>query len=125
MDDQSAPGLQSGELNRFLYTCPLGLILVDGNGGIRLLNGAAVALLAPYCVHGAMDNFFDFLARWDAEAVVTFRSLVGERRSGTTVVHKLALAPPRGSTVWVEVHARRCADGLSIACRDISDVVAH
>lgn len=125
MDDDGEVVLRSGELNRFLYTCPLGLMLTDSVGGIRLLNGAAISLLAPYCLNGAMENFFEFLKRWEPDAIGMFRSLIGTSRTATTLVHKLRLQPPHGAAVWVELHVSPFADGLSIACRDITETVAR
>lgn len=123
--------LNTSELLRFLYSYPLGLVYTSRAGSIRILNGAATALLMPYCLDGLLDNLFDFVARWDAAAVAPMRELV-DRPGAQTAVQRLrvhqraaAAAEPADAGRWLEFYARAFEDGLLVACQDVTEAVTR
>lgn len=111
-------------LLRFVYTCPLGLILLDKDGVIRLLNGEATALLVPYSADGMLSNLFEFLAPWAPEETDALRSLAHGQAGTGNVVQRISLSAD-ARECWIELHARPFDDGLSVTCRDVTELVAH
>lgn len=114
--------LDGGALLRFVYTCPIGIVLTDARGGIRVLSGKATALLIPYSPDGALNNLFAFVARWDETAAAALRRLVGARVA-QPLVQRLHVTAPGTPEQWLELHAVPFDDGLSVACRDVTALV--
>lgn len=111
-----------GELLRFLYTCPLGLLHVQADGVIEFLNGAATALLLPYSEDGSLANLYHFLERWDAGLVTRMKSL-SERGGAVSDVWRVPFAVTGQPTQWIAFYARPFNDGLSVACYDDTTAV--
>lgn len=123
-DADSAQSLDASDLLRFIYTCPLGLLLTDQRGEVRILNGSATALLIPYCPEGSIDNLFQFLAYWDEGAAVAMNALVTQPRA-QSMVQRIRVFHDEDQSRWLEFCALKFDTGLSVTCRDVTDTVQH
>lgn len=116
-------GLTESELLRFVYTCPLALLLTDHAGEIRLLNGAATALLAPYADSGYLDNLYQFTARWSRPIADSMRTL-GRESIGSTRIYRLQVATGAAQhSRWLELCVQPFDGGLSVTAQDVTGQV--
>jgi signal transduction histidine kinase len=115
--------LSPGDLLRFIYTCPLAMLMTTKDGGVRLLSAGAVSLLMPFSRDGAIDNLFELLeihAPRLREVVQSALTGPARRLEG----HRIKVAPGDPSEAsWLEVNAVAFDDGYSFVCHDVSAVV--
>lgn len=116
--------LDGGGLLRFIYTCPLGLILTDKRGDIRILNGTATGQLMPFCQSGMIQNLFEVVESWNPVFAQSLRQLIGAANH-EVVVDRLQLARDRQSSYYVQLHVQPFDGGLSAVCHDVTTVVAQ
>jgi diguanylate cyclase (GGDEF)-like protein/PAS domain S-box-containing protein len=91
--DTSEEAIQE-QLLQFLYACPVGLIEVQANGGIGLMNPHAMQLLLPIAKTPQMGNVFDVIEAYAPE----IRNLVDtySRKQGTVCdCHRIVVEPAR------------------------------
>ncbi len=111
--------LSSEALQRFLYTCPLGLLYTDERGDCALLNGVASALLMPWTA-GDLKALPRQVASWSAEAAAELFCAEGARHS-RSVSRRVR---PGGQTgPWLEWTTVPFDRGFSVTLRDVSSLV--
>lgn len=118
------------QLLRFLYRVPVGLLEVDRQGAVRLMNAYASQVLLPVAGSAAAaPNFFDVLDPFAPE----LPSLIAEyhAESGTVCSNRRFRLPSPtsgsgGSGAWYALTIERLStDSYMVAFRDITDEVAR
>lgn len=71
-------GNENERLLRFLYLAPVGLLEIDQDGHIYLMNGYAAGYLMPLSETGELTNLFQILATADIDLVELVRGFTAE-----------------------------------------------
>ncbi len=90
----TSPKDEQAELLRFLYACPVGLIEIEANGAIGMMNPHAMQLLLPLASTKMMVNFFDVIEAYAPD----IRNIVQDysRKQGTVLEgHRIVVKPAR------------------------------
>jgi serine phosphatase RsbU (regulator of sigma subunit) len=107
-------------LLQFFYQCPVGLFEIDDAGTVRMVNPAAVQLLAPVIGGGDLASLFPLLARLAPELIDVITADPG--RLGPLAAGRRMLVPVGSSgTACLEMQAVRVApDRVMIVVQDVS-----
>jgi len=108
-------------LLQFIYQCPVGLVEVDNQGGIRLLNALGVALLMPIAGADGIHNFCDLLRPRAPELVdlIAAPSPVGEICRN----FRITILQPKASCHLSFTVIRLDALTMMIAFEDVTTIV--
>jgi signal transduction histidine kinase len=124
MDEHLTP-LEGGDLLRFVYTCPLALLLTDSEGTIRLLNGAATSLLMPFACDGELDNLLE-LIETSAPEIRDFLAANGSKLKSNQLVKRVAMQTALSDRSFhLSFNFGRFDDGYSVTVQDVTDLVAR
>jgi Stage II sporulation protein E (SpoIIE) len=127
LDQPEAPGQGAGPevtellyLRQFFYQCPVGLFEIDDAGIVRMVNPAAVRLLAPIIGGGDLSQLFPLLRRVAPEMVDVITRDPG--RLGPLAAGQRMLVPAGADRdAWLEMQAVRVApDRVMIVVQDVS-----
>lgn len=83
---------ESVSLLKFLYACPIGLLEVEADGRISMMNPLAMQVLMPLAQGGPIENFFSIMERWAPELrnmAETFTRRQGKVCEG----HRIVVSP--------------------------------
>ena len=107
-------------LRQFFYQCPAGLFETDDTGIVRMVNPAAVRLLAPIIGDGDLSQLFPLLRRVAPEMVDVITRDPGQL--GPLAAGRRMLIPASADRdAWLEMQAVRVApDGVMIVVQDVS-----
>jgi len=107
-------------LLQFFYQCPVGLFEIDDAGTVRMVNPAAVQLLAPVIGGGDLSTLFPLLRRLAPEMVDVITADHG--RLGPLAAGRRMLVPVGASgTACLEMQAVRVGpDRVMIVVQDVS-----
>jgi hypothetical protein len=123
---QPVPGPEAPEhqellyLRQFFYQCPAGLFETDDAGIVRMVNPAAVQLLAPIIGDGDLSQLFPLLRRVAPEMVEVITRDPGQL--GPLAAGRRMLIPAGADRdAWLEMQAVRVApDRVMIVVQDVS-----
>jgi Stage II sporulation protein E (SpoIIE) len=123
---QPVPGPEAPEhqellyLRQFFYQCPAGLFETDDAGIVRMVNPAAVQLLAPIIGDGDLSQLFPLLRRVAPEMVDVITRDPGQL--GPLAAGRRMLIPAGADRdAWLEMQAVRVApDRVMIVVQDVS-----
>jgi serine phosphatase RsbU (regulator of sigma subunit) len=113
------PGDELTPLLQFFYQCPVGLFEVDNAGTVRMVNAAAVQLLAPV-IGGELSTLFPLLGRQAptlVEAITTDPGRLGPLTRGQRVL--VPVGARRDAVLEVQA-VRVAADRVMIVVQDVS-----
>jgi hypothetical protein len=107
-------------LRQFFYQCPAGLFETDDTGIVRMVNPAAVRLLAPIIGDGDLSQLFPLLRRVAPEMVDVITRDPGQL--GPLAAGRRMLIPAGADRdAWLEMQAVRVApDRVMIVVQDVS-----
>ena len=107
-------------LRQFFYQCPAGLFETDDTGIVRMVNPAAVRLLAPIIGDGDLSQLFPLLRRVAPEMVDVITRDPGQL--GPLAAGRRMLIPAGADRdAWLEMQAVRVAPGrVMIVVQDVS-----
>jgi serine phosphatase RsbU (regulator of sigma subunit) len=107
-------------LRQFFYQCPAGLFETDDAGIVRMVNPAAVRLLAPIIGDGDLSQLFPLLRRVAPEMVDVITRDPGQL--GPLAAGRRMLIPAGADRdAWLEMQAVRVAPGrVMIVVQDVS-----
>lgn len=107
-------------LRQFFYQCPAGLFETDDAGIVRMVNPAAVRLLAPIIGDGDLSQLFPLLRRVAPEMVDVITREPGQL--GPLAAGRRMLIPAGADRdAWLEMQAVRVAPGrVMIVVQDVS-----
>jgi hypothetical protein len=107
-------------LRQFFYQCPAGLFETDNAGIVRMVNPAAVRLLAPVIGRGDLSQLFPLLRRVAPEMVDVIAR--DPDRLGPLAAGRRMLIPTGADRdAWLEMQAVRVAPGrVMIVVQDVS-----
>lgn len=108
-------------LLQFFYQCPVGLFEIDDAGTVRMVNPAAVQLLAQVIVDGELSSVFPLLRRVAPEMVDVITA--DPTRMGPLTAGRRMLVPVGASgEACLEMQAVRvAADQVMIVVQDVSE----
>ncbi|MDQ2811167.1 MAG: SpoIIE family protein phosphatase [Actinomycetota bacterium] len=107
-------------LRQFFYQCPVGLFEVDDGGAVRMVNPAAVRMLAPVIGSGDLSQLFPLLSQLAPEMVAAIRqdpSAMGPLAAGQRILVRAGAH----AAAYLEMQAVRVAAGrVMLALQDVS-----
>jgi Stage II sporulation protein E (SpoIIE) len=107
-------------LLQFFYQCPVGLFEIDDAGTVRMVNPAAVQLLAPVIGGGELSSLFPLLGRLAPEmidAITADRGRLGPLAAGRRMVVPVGAS----GTACLEMQAVRVGpDRVMVVVQDVS-----
>jgi serine phosphatase RsbU (regulator of sigma subunit) len=107
-------------LLQFFYQCPVGLVEIDDAGAVRMVNPAAVQLLAPVIGGGDLAALFPLLRQLApemTELITTDRSRLGPLAAG----RRMLVPVGASQEACLEMQAVRvAADRVMIVVQDVS-----
>jgi serine phosphatase RsbU (regulator of sigma subunit) len=108
------------ELLQFFYQCPVGLFELDDAGVVRMVNPAAVRLLAPVLAGDDLASLFPLLRRLAPkvlDAITRDRSRLGPLTGGQRMLVQVGAH----RDAWLEMQAVRvAADRVMVVVQDVS-----
>ncbi len=107
-------------LRQFFYQCPAGLFETDDAGIVRMVNPAAVRLLAPIIADGDLSQLFPLLRRVAPEMVDVITRDPGQL-GPLAAGHRMLIPTGADRDAWLEMQAVRVApDRVMIVVQDVS-----
>lgn len=108
------------DLRTFFYQCPVGLFEIDDAGAVRMVNPAAVRMLAPVIGSGDLSQLFPILATLAPEVVDAITADPGQLGPLAAGRRILIRAGGHGAA-YLELQAVRVAPGrVMIVLQDVS-----
>lgn len=113
-------GNENERLLRFLYLAPVGLLEIDQDGHIYLMNGYAAGYLMPLSETGELTNLFQILATTDIDLAELVRGFTAE--TGTVLKdRRLRSAPSSSVPLYFSLTVERLStDRYLVAMSDIT-----
>jgi signal transduction histidine kinase len=111
------------QLLQFLYRVPVGLLEVDAQGEVRLMNAYATRVLMPIAGAVRAPNLFEILGPYAPRLAESLAEYQG--RHGTILSnHRVYLPEGSGAAGWYAFTLERLAeDSYMVAFRDVTDEV--